>query len=311
MRNRALCWSLLLTHLLLAATQAFAQSPRGAEAVAVQGILISANGRSALIEGQLAREGDTVLGAQVAEISEMGVVLTSDGAALTVPVGGSASWADAVPVRTATLRRAPPATAKAADAQSAGQRHTVAAGDTLSEIAADNLAPGMSLDEAMHSIFTENRHAFGDDMHHLKAGATLSLPPTTVDSRPASEILSADTRTPYVDSLPLEPRPVEAAAAAADPEDSYGPVRPGETLSEIVFRLPERDYTADQIMIAIYELNPEAFLNNINMLKAGATLKLPAESDLERLSRDYAAGEVQRQSDLWRHGRAPILAQAL
>ena len=89
---------------LWAAMPALAQDPSGATPVAVQGILISPNGRSALIGGQLAREGETVRGARVAEISESSVVLHRGDSALTVPVGGSGSWTNAVPIRSVAQR---------------------------------------------------------------------------------------------------------------------------------------------------------------------------------------------------------------
>ena len=66
----------------------------------------------------------------------------------------------------------------------------------------------------------------------------------------------------------------------------YGPVASGETLWAIA-----RDWSAgtgmsiNKVMIAIQRENPQAFLNNnINLLKRGAILRMPAISEVERIS---------------------------
>jgi len=56
---------------------------------------------------------------------------------------------------------------------------------------------------------------------------------------------------------------------------SYGPIAPGETLSQIVEMLaPERDERAN-LMTALYVHNPEAFGDSMNLLYAGAWLSVP------------------------------------
>src|SRR5690606_22004708 len=49
-----------------------------------------------------------------------------------------------------------------------------------------------------------------------------------------------------------------------------------------------------------YEANPEAFGGNINLLRAGATLRLPDAAALQALAVTAANAEVQRQADAWR-----------
>lgn len=60
--------------------------------------------------------------------------------------------------------------------------------------------------------------------------------------------------------------------------DSSYTVRPGDTLSGIVMRVDlANDLDRDQAMLAIFQNNPRAFQNNnINLLKAGARLRVPA-----------------------------------
>jgi pilus assembly protein FimV len=54
------------------------------------------------------------------------------------------------------------------------------------------------------------------------------------------------------------------------------------------------------MMIAIFEANPQAFAGNINVLRAGTTLRLPESTSLAELSVTTANAEVRRQIDEWR-----------
>jgi pilus assembly protein FimV len=62
--------------------------------------------------------------------------------------------------------------------------------------------------------------------------------------------------------------------------------------------------SVNQMMVAVYRANPQAFGGNMNVLHAGATLRLPDSADLEQLSASVATAEVQKQSDEWLN-RAP------
>ena len=55
----------------------------------------------------------------------------------------------------------------------------------------------------------------------------------------------------------------------------------------------------NQTMLAIFEANPEAFGGNINILRAGATLRIPGADDVFQISRGDALEEVQRQHAAW------------
>ncbi|MFM8356662.1 MAG: FimV family protein, partial [Gammaproteobacteria bacterium] len=69
---------------------------------------------------------------------------------------------------------------------------------------------------------------------------------------------------------------------------------------------PSRAVTVKQTMLAIQRLNPDAFINdNINLLRANQTLRLPSVDEATALSADEAAAQVARQSEQWR-SPAPI-----
>jgi pilus assembly protein FimV len=55
----------------------------------------------------------------------------------------------------------------------------------------------------------------------------------------------------------------------------------------------------NQTMIALFRANPEAFDGNINRLKAGSVLRIPAQADIESISTSEAVAEVTRQQEEW------------
>jgi len=84
-------------------------------------------------------------------------------------------------------------------------------------------------------------------------------------------------------------------------------VQRNETLWGVAQRMRADDSVdMNQMMLAIYRANPEAFAGNINQLKAGAILRAPSAAELAQLSRGEAFAEVRRQNQSWRGaGRAP------
>jgi pilus assembly protein FimV len=91
-------------------------------------------------------------------------------------------------------------------------------------------------------------------------------------------------------------------------------VQRGDTLWGISQRVrPDSRLTINQTMLAIFEANPEAFAGNINVMRAGATLRIPSADDVFRISRGDAFAEVQRQNNAWggrgQAGVAPVEAQ--
>ena len=83
--------------------------------------------------------------------------------------------------------------------------------------------------------------------------------------------------------------------------DTYGPVRSNETLWAISNRLrPDNSVSLNQMMVALYRANPEAFAGNINRLRRGAILRVPRGAELDGISGRSATSEVRRQDDEWR-----------
>ncbi|MBT8087741.1 MAG: hypothetical protein KJO46_06870 [Gammaproteobacteria bacterium] len=138
-------------------------------------------------------------------------------------------------------------------------------------------------------------------------------PPPVRDApppRPAPEPVSAPPQPqpepePEPEPVSAPPQPEPAAEVRQYDTTARGDyvVRRGDSLWGITDRMrPDARLTMNQTMLAIYEANPGAFGGNINLLKAGATLRIPSADEIFRISRGDALSEVQRQNTDWRSG---------
>ncbi|MEO0950814.1 MAG: FimV/HubP family polar landmark protein [Pseudomonadota bacterium] len=92
-----------------------------------------------------------------------------------------------------------------------------------------------------------------------------------------------------------------SAPAPARLEGDQYRVQRNDTLWEIAERVrPDESVSINQVMLAIFEANPEAFDGNINRLNAGAVLRLPSSDSLYNVNRSAALQEVRRQMQDWR-----------
>ncbi len=128
------------------------------------------------------------------------------------------------------------------------------------------------------------------------AAAAASARPAPSSSRPPAPVSRAASAAR-----------VPASRAGADSgTDSYGPVAPNETLWRIAQRVrPGADVDINQMMLAIYRANPQAFAGNINRLQAGAILRVPNAEQVRNISRAEALAEVRRQNEIWRGRKTP------
>jgi pilus assembly protein FimV len=152
----------------------------------------------------------------------------------------------------------------------------------------------------------------------LREYTVLIDPPGTIRSKPAavSTAPAAPARPakPVAPSQPTDERypriPIDEGtapkpAAAPSKTDSYGPTRKHDTLWKIATRArPDRQVSVEQMMIALQRKNPSAFIgNNINRLKAGYILKIPARDVITALSHRQARAEVRNQYRAWKQAR--------
>jgi len=81
---------------------------------------------------------------------------------------------------------------------------------------------------------------------------------------------------------------------------SYGPVAANETLYRIALKYQQQGVTVAQVMMSIFEANPDAFdKGNINRLKVGETLKIPDFETISGTGRKEARREATDQIDIY------------
>ncbi len=98
-------------------------------------------------------------------------------------------------------------------------------------------------------------------------------------------------------SAPPAAVPSSAPAQPVASPGRYGPVRSTDTLWGIAARHTQAPVTVQQTMIALYHLNPQAFVRgNINYLQRGARLRLPTQSQARQRSPGEAEAEFRRLS---------------
>ena len=79
----------------------------------------------------------------------------------------------------------------------------------------------------------------------------------------------------------------------------------GDTLGKIAKRHSGGSTSLKQVMMGVFEANPEAFVdNNINKMKSGQILKIPSEAELASVSQADAAQSFRQQTSDWRQQKA-------
>ncbi|MDF3863968.1 FimV/HubP family polar landmark protein [Pseudomonas denitrificans (nom. rej.)] len=129
---------------------------------------------------------------------------------------------------------------------------------------------------------------------------------------------AAVPRAPMAVPAPVV-RPSATAAPRATPAPSATPAAPArrlegneyrtgknDTLWEIAARArPDGSVSVQQTMLAIQDLNPDAFLGgNINRMKSGQVLRLPDAEQIKARTQPAAVTEVNQQYTAWREGRS-------
>lgn len=127
------------------------------------------------------------------------------------------------------------------------------------------------------------------DVAAQSAGAPVTAAAAPVAAKPAAAPAAAPATVP-APAAPAKPAPAVAVKPAAPAPEKAAPATPeasvatsgdhrvasGDMLSKIALRYKPKGVSLNQMMIALYRANPDAFVNNnINRLKAGKILALP------------------------------------
>ena len=262
----------------------------------VKGVLISQSSSSVMVNNTVLREGEQLDGIEILAIREGEVEIRRGSERLTVPVGNRAHWDLATPY---TPAPAPPAEpARPVQSLAAATYGPVQRGDTLSEIAEQHLVGDITRHQMIVALYDANPEAFDGNINRLREGAVLRIPDLDlVDQQPPATATAEVLRqvAAWREQLEQWLQPTVAAAP-----DVYGPVTRGETLSGIAASLARDGTTMNQMMVALYETNPQAFGGNINLMVEGAVLQVPDEAALRRHSHASATVTIMNHFAAWR-----------
>jgi len=153
--------------------------------------------------------------------------------------------------------------------------------------------------------------------------APATTPEEKVEQALAREENNSEENVATDNEIPATPQPEpQPQVAVATPPRAPVPqasrelsgdytVRRGDTLSEIAGRM-EGQASLDQAMIALLRANPDAFIDgNINLLKAGAVLDVPAGDELASVDAGEARRLVAQHVQQWRDARRAVPQPAL
>ena len=153
------------------------------------------------------------------------------------------------------------------------------------------------------------------DPPNLRQAATPVVPTAPVFSRPSAPQAAGTASPPYYPSSPppaqaaIRPAPVAkiqpklAATRPAPPGNTTASggqkvaVRPGDTAGKIAAQIKPANISLDQMLVALLRSNPNAFIGgNINRLKSGAVLDIPAAEEAGGLPVGEASRTIIAQS---------------
>ena len=126
-----------------------------------------------------------------------------------------------------------------------------------------------------------------------------AAPPPVAAPRPAPRV-EAPAPAPRAEAPAPAPRVAAAPAAPAAPAAAGGEqyrVRPGDSLSKIAKNVQPQSVSLDQMLVALFRGNPDAFIgNNMNRLKAGEVLTIPSAAQAQQVATGEARETIRAQS---------------
>lgn len=144
----------------------------------------------------------------------------------------------------------------------------------------------------------ELRAAQGPVIAAKPATVAVAVPATAsaqIAPLPAAPVTT--TQAPAVQAEPAKPASATKAASLDTDAAAEVTVKKGDTLSKIALQHKVSGVSLDQMLVSLYRANPDAFVGkNMNRLRAGRVLTLPASEDAAALAPEQARREVTAQA---------------
>ena len=144
------------------------------------------------------------------------------------------------------------------------------------------------------------------------AAAEATPAPAEAPPPPAAAPPARTEKAAPAPSAAASPAPEPTSAAAESPAlqgtDTTRVVQRGDTLSGIarsVTGASTNDARTRSWMLAIYQANPKAFDQNMNVLRSGSVVRIPDAATAAAIPPAEATAEISRQFAAWRSNAAP------
>ncbi len=145
------------------------------------------------------------------------------------------------------------------------------------------------------------------------ANAPVVSTPRSSSSQPSSTSGTvsrpAPAPTPFTApaaTAPVVQAPSSQSGSGVVPGSTTGPVRRGDSLWGVANRSRPQNVTVNQMMVALYRANPDAFMGNMNLLRQGARLRVPTEGEIAAITRNEAFSVVKQETASWRGAPAAV-----
>jgi len=144
---------------------------------------------------------------------------------------------------------------------------------------------------------------------------TVLLDPPAAYIPPLSNAENYMPEPSTIPSYKFLPTPQTRVERRLSEAGEYGPTTKNDTLWKIAEQAGKQSgVSVEQMMIALYEENPQAFYRgNVNGLLSGKILKIPESAMALKLSREQALAEFNRHTKAWRNQaeRTPATAESI
>ena len=131
--------------------------------------------------------------------------------------------------------------------------------------------------------------------------AKVSQAPVAGAAKPAT---STAVATPAIQPSAPPARVISSTSVAST--ESYGPVKAGDTLSKIAASVKPSSVSLEQMLVALYRENKDAFAGNVNRLKKGQILRVPSAGEVNAIPQAEAKRELSVQVANWREYREKV-----
>jgi pilus assembly protein FimV len=133
----------------------------------------------------------------------------------------------------------------------------------------------------------------------------------TVETETASTVAQSTAVMPFEQPQQTIPAPASRLSGNQSTDATYGPVLQGDTLSSIARQVKPEGVNVNQMLVALFRANREAFIaDNMNLLRTGVVLKIPGIEESSTITRQQADAEVKLQVSNWQNYRQNLARTA-